>query len=51
MAILVFGAEFCQLLDWRYVVMWAIGGIIVFLAIKYEMEPTLLCPSASEQYL
>ena len=24
--------------------MWAIGGILIFLAIKYEMEPTLLLP-------
>ena len=36
--------NFAQLLDWRYVVMWAIGGILIFLAIKYEMEPTLLLP-------
>lgn len=33
-----------HLADWRYVVMWAIGGILIFLAIKYEMEPTLLLP-------
>lgn len=36
--------NFAELLDWRYVVMWAIGGILIFLAIKYEMEPTLLLP-------
>ena len=36
--------NFAGLLDWRYVVMWAIGGILIFLAIKYEMEPTLLLP-------
>lgn len=36
--------NFAELLDLRYVVMWAIGGILIFLAIKYEMEPTLLLP-------
>lgn len=30
--------------DWRYVVMWAIGAVLIFLAIKKEMEPTLLLP-------
>lgn len=30
--------------DWRYVVMWIIGGVLIFLAIRYEMEPTLLLP-------
>ena len=29
---------------WKYVVMWAIGGLLIFLAIKKEMEPTLLLP-------
>ena len=32
------------LVDWRYVVMWIIGGILIFLAIKKDMEPTLLLP-------
>lgn len=36
--------NFSALVDWRYVAMWAIGGILIFLAIKYEMEPTLLLP-------
>ena len=31
-------------LDWRMLVMWAIGGLLIFLAIKKEMEPTLLLP-------
>ena len=30
--------------DWRMLVMWAIGGILIFLAIKKDMEPTLLLP-------
>ena len=29
---------------WKNVVMWIIGGILIFLAIKKEMEPTLLLP-------
>ncbi len=29
---------------WQMLVMWAIGGILIFLAIKKEMEPTLLLP-------
>lgn len=32
------------LLDWRQVVMWIIGGILIYLAIKKDMEPTLLLP-------
>ena len=36
--------NFFALIDWRYIAMWAIGGILIFLAIKYEMEPTLLLP-------
>lgn len=31
-------------LTWQQVVMWAIGGLLIFLAIKKEMEPTLLLP-------
>ena len=31
-------------LDMRMLVMWAIGGILIYLAIKKEMEPTLLLP-------
>ena len=29
---------------WKYLVMWAIGGLLIFLAIKKDMEPTLLLP-------
>jgi len=29
---------------WKYVVMWLIGGLLIFLAIKKDMEPTLLLP-------
>jgi len=29
---------------WQMLVMWAIGGILIFLAIKKDMEPTLLLP-------
>ncbi len=31
-------------MDWRYAVMWIIGGILIYLAIKKDMEPTLLLP-------
>ena len=31
-------------LDWRQIAMWVIGGVLIFLAIKKEMEPTLLLP-------
>ena len=30
--------------DWRMLVMWVIGGLLIFLAIKKEMEPSLLLP-------
>ncbi|MBR7132725.1 MAG: sodium ion-translocating decarboxylase subunit beta [Clostridia bacterium] len=33
-----------RLTDWRYVVMWIIGGVLIFLAIRFDMEPTLLLP-------
>lgn len=31
-------------ISWQHVVMWAIGGILIFLAIKKDMEPALLLP-------
>ena len=31
-------------LTWQQVVMWVIGGILIYLAIAKEMEPTLLLP-------
>ena len=33
-----------QYLQWQQVVMWIIGGVLIYLAIKKEMEPTLLLP-------
>ena len=32
------------LLDWKQVVMWIIGGLLIYLAIKKDMEPSLLLP-------
>lgn len=32
------------LADIRYIIMWIIGGILIYLAIKKDMEPTLLLP-------
>ncbi len=29
---------------WQHLVMWIIGGVLIFLAIKKNMEPTLLLP-------
>ena len=29
---------------WQQVIMWVIGGILIYLAIKKDMEPTLLLP-------
>ena len=31
-------------ITWQQVVMWVIGGLLIYLAIKKEMEPTLLLP-------
>ena len=31
-------------LDWQYLIMWLIGGLLIFLAIKKDMEPSLLLP-------
>ena len=31
-------------LTWQMMVMWVIGGVLIYLAIKKEMEPTLLLP-------
>ena len=30
--------------NWQMFIMWIIGGVLIFLAIKKEMEPTLLLP-------
>ena len=32
-------------LDWKMIVMWLIGGVLIWLAIKKDMEPTLLLPT------
>lgn len=31
-------------INWQMLVMWAIGAVLIFLAIKKDMEPTLLLP-------
>ena len=31
-------------ITWQMIAMWIIGGVLIFLAIKKEMEPTLLLP-------
>ena len=30
--------------NWKMLIMWVIGGVLIYLAIKKEMEPTLLLP-------
>ncbi len=37
-------AELFRDSGWKMPVMWIIGGVLIFLAIKKEMEPTLLLP-------
>ena len=39
---LVFGNVMA--ITWQQVVMWVIGGVLIYLAIKKDMEPTLLLP-------
>lgn len=36
--------EYVSQITWQQIVMWIIGGVLIFLAIKKEMEPTLLLP-------
>ena len=31
-------------ISWQQMVMWAVGGLLIYLAIVKEMEPTLLLP-------
>ena len=31
-------------LEWQQVVMWVIGGVLIYLAVKKDMEPSLLLP-------
>ena len=35
---------FAQPDSWKLIIMWIIGGVLIFLAIKKQMEPTLLLP-------
>ena len=50
-AILIYGGSFMEGLiqnfsniTWQMLVMWGIGGLLIYLAIVKEMEPTLLLP-------
>ncbi len=38
------GPTLTLLENWQQIVMWIIGGILIYLAIKKDMEPTLLLP-------
>ena len=37
-------AEFAKDDNWKMFIMWIIGGVLIYLAIKKQMEPTLLLP-------
>ena len=37
-------ADFAKDGNWKMLIMWAIGGVLIYLAIKKQMEPTLLLP-------
>ena len=37
-------SAFAEAGGWKYLVMWAIGGVLIYLAIRRDMEPTLLLP-------
>ncbi len=39
-SILAFGKDG----NWKMIIMWIIGGVLIYLAIKKQMEPTLLLP-------
>jgi len=39
-----FLTEAFALIGWKQIVMWVIGGILIFLAIRKQMEPSLLLP-------
>ena len=41
---LSFLTEYIVQITWQQVVMWCIGGLLIFLAIYKKMEPTLLLP-------
>ena len=36
--------EYILQIQWQQVVMWIIGGVLIYLAIKKDMEPSLLLP-------
>ncbi len=40
----LFGSLTSDGFGWKQIVMWAIGALLIFLAIRFEMEPTLLLP-------
>ncbi|MBQ1950515.1 MAG: sodium ion-translocating decarboxylase subunit beta [Clostridia bacterium] len=37
-------AESFDAMSWKQIVMWIVGGVLIYLAIKKDMEPTLLLP-------
>ena len=37
-------SAFVEAGGWKYIAMWVIGGVLIYLAIRHDMEPTLLLP-------
>jgi len=37
-------------ITWQMVVMWIIGGVLIYLAIAKDMEPSLLLPIGLARY-
>ena len=37
-------SNFFEAGGWKYPLMWLIGGVLIYLAIRHDMEPTLLLP-------
>ncbi len=37
-------SAFVEADGWKYIAMWVIGGVLIYLAIRHDMEPTLLLP-------
>ena len=37
-------SAFVEAGGWKYMAMWVIGGVLIYLAIRHDMEPTLLLP-------
>ena len=48
--ILDFLTQGIRLLNWQMVLMWLVGGVLIYLAIEKEFEPALLLPMGIRLY-